>query len=526
MIKKIKFKNFRKHKNLEVEFNKHINIFVGDNGVGKSTIIEGISYIMNGSFSQIEKIGFENLFNTDIIMEFNSKEPKKINELPELIIELYLEDVDEPKAFDLKGRHNTDKVEAYGLYMKIGPDDDYTEEINEILLENTVFPFEYYRLEFSTFAGQSYNSYKKKHKFQYELIDSSRINSKNRIDRYISNLFSSSVIKDNHQTIRYDFRNVISEFSDSMYEDYELSRLNDYELKVGVTNSQMLDHNMTAYKNNVSIFNQGQGELILLGVESSVVDSNEQVKIILIEEPENHLSYLNMEKLIKMLGDTYGQQMIISTHSNMIASRLHLSNLIMLSDNKYKKFNEISDKTERYFQKSPDNSLLNFILAKKVILVEGTAEYILINSFYKSITGREPFMDNITVISVGGLNFKYYLELAKVMEKKVAVITDNDKNYEDNVKKKYMEYDSLKYVEIYSDADNSHHTFEISMYKNNFILFEEKFKKSQMSNGLQQYMLDNKVEFAMRLLEKIENLEKPLTIVIPEYIRSAINWIM
>ena len=64
------------------------------------------------------------------------------------------------------------------------------------------------------------------------------------------------------------------------------------------------------------------------------------------------------------------------------------------------------------------------------------------------------------------------------------------------------------------------------MYKNNFILFEEKFKKSQMSNGLQQYMLDNKVEFAMRLLEKIENLEKPLTIVIPKYIRSAINWIM
>jgi len=525
MINKVKFKNFKKHRNLEIEFNDDKNIITGENGVGKSSLIEGITYVLNGSFSQIENIGFKNLFNTDVIEEFNSRGKKDFDELPVLIIELYLKDVEEPKAFELLGRHNTENAEKYGLYMKLEPDDDYTQEIKDILDDNTVFPFEYYKLVFSTFGGQRYSSYKKKHKFRYEVIDSSKINSNQRIEKYISNLFNNSADKDKRQTMRYNFRNIVNDFSETMYDKYELISSNDYELKIGTSNNQMLDHNISAYKNNVSIHNQGQGEQILLGVQTSVIKNNEDIKIILIEEPENHLSYLNMQKLINIIDETYGQQMIISTHSNMIASRLELSNLIMLSENNYKKFDDSPDKTVRYFKKSPDSNLLNFILAKKVILVEGTAEYILMHNFYKNITGNDPFEDDVTIISVGGLNFKYYLELAEQLNSKVAVITDNDEKYKENILLKYEGFEEFENIKIYSEEDDFLSTFEISMYENNKELFEEHFQNNYMSNGLQEYMLNNKTEFAMRLLETIEDEEDSISIVIPDYIEDAVLWL-
>lgn len=43
-INKLKLKNFRNYKNLEIEFNDNINIFVGYNGVGKTNILEAIYF--------------------------------------------------------------------------------------------------------------------------------------------------------------------------------------------------------------------------------------------------------------------------------------------------------------------------------------------------------------------------------------------------------------------------------------------------------------------------------------------------
>ena len=41
-IKNIKLKNFRNYTNQEIELNKNINIFFGDNAQGKTNIIESI----------------------------------------------------------------------------------------------------------------------------------------------------------------------------------------------------------------------------------------------------------------------------------------------------------------------------------------------------------------------------------------------------------------------------------------------------------------------------------------------------
>ena len=65
-INKISLNNFRNFKNIEISFNKKINILFGDNGSGKTNILEGISMISKGrgirntNLSNIIKINEEN----------------------------------------------------------------------------------------------------------------------------------------------------------------------------------------------------------------------------------------------------------------------------------------------------------------------------------------------------------------------------------------------------------------------------------------------------------------------------------
>jgi len=250
--------------------------------------------------------------------------------------------------------------------------------------------------------------------------------------------------------------------------------------------------------------------------------SDDKIKILLIEEPENHLSFINMLKLISLLQST-NQQLFISTHSNMIASRLELKNLHILSRDNSTNIQKISNGAARFFQKSPNTNLLDFILSKKAILVEGTAEYILLNKFYESQFNQLPQDNDISIISVNGLNFSHYLELACILEIDTLIITDNDRDYNQNIIEKYNKYCDIETISIKSDKDNNNFTFEACLYNFNKERFDESFKNSSMKNGLLRYMLDNKVEFAMRLLEKMEN--DNYQIEIPDYIREGMEWL-
>ena len=47
-IKNIEFYNFRNFKNFKTSFDNNLNILFGDNGCGKTNILEGISLIAKG----------------------------------------------------------------------------------------------------------------------------------------------------------------------------------------------------------------------------------------------------------------------------------------------------------------------------------------------------------------------------------------------------------------------------------------------------------------------------------------------
>ncbi len=88
MITKIKFQNFKSFQNTEIKLNSDRNILIGQNGVGKSTIIQAISLVLSGSLSQVSAVGLESLFNVTSIKAFMNS-TREIRNLPKLSIQIF-----------------------------------------------------------------------------------------------------------------------------------------------------------------------------------------------------------------------------------------------------------------------------------------------------------------------------------------------------------------------------------------------------------------------------------------------------
>ena len=454
---------------------------------------------------------------------------KDIKQLPEVIIEIFFDGINTEISsnFNLEGKHNSQNIKAFGLSLKITPNQDYITEMNSVLNDSnwTVFPFEFYRVEFLTFSGKSYSSYNKPYKFIHSIVNTSLIDTQQEIQKRIHEVYLDNISAENRAKVNHQYRINSLNFLHTLRKD-ELLKENGSEFQLHFDESEnSFRDSISAVKNGVDIKNLGQGEKVLLGVENAYSHLKETVKILLIEEPENHLSFQNLQKLVNMLSSNTGVQVFIGTHSNMIASRLGVDNLHFLDNGQISKLEGLNRDTIRFFQKSTNQNLLNFTLGKKIILVEGNAEYILMEKFFEMIHSKKPEDLNVSIISVDGLSFERYLEIAACfVDKKVVVITDNDSDYAGNVQSKYSSYQQFQNIKVSSDLDNDNQTFEICIYKNNKALLDS--SGLTKSKDLQGYMLREKAEFALRLLEHLETDNISKKFIIPNYIKEAIEWII
>lgn len=526
MISKVVLKNYKRFQDAEFICNKNKNIFIGENGAGKTTVLSAISLVLSGSHAQIEKISLASLFNSEIIVNFLTA--RNIDLLPEVFVEIYFDETIPEIAnnFNLEGMHNSKKIKSFGSGLRIIPNQDYLPNITEAL-ENSdwmVFPFEFYKVEFLTFSGKTYTSYTKPFKFSYSTINTSIIDTNQEIQKRIDEVYLNKITQENRARVNNEFRKSTQQLLTFLKENNLLKDDgSDFSLHFEESEKSFRTA-VSAVKNGVDIKNLGQGEKVLLGVANSHNNLHENIKILLIEEPENHLSYLNMQKLIGILSSDTDVQVFIGTHSNMVASRLGIDNIILLSDGQVTKLQNIDSDTIRFFEKSTNQNLLNFALSNKVILVEGNAEYILMEKFFEMVCGNRPENSDVSIISVDGLSFKRYLEIAKdFRNKKVAVVTDNDSDYDTKITEKYRPYDQFDNIQIFSDANNDNRTFEICLYRNNQELIDS--LKIANSRNIQSYMLREKAEFALRLLENLEMNNAVDSLQIPEYMKGAIEWV-
>jgi putative ATP-dependent endonuclease of the OLD family len=195
--------------------------------------------------------------------------------------------------------------------------------------------------------------------------------------------------------------------------------------------------------------NPGLGTLNRLFMASELVHLNKKdwtgIRLALIEELEAHLHPQAQMQIIESLQRELGLQIILTTHSPNLASKVKLDDLIichdslafpMGKDSKGIEFTALNASDHKFLECFLDVTKSNLFFARGVIMVEGWAEEILLPPLAKKMKragmiARDLTEAGVSVVNVGGTSFLRYSRIfvrkeTPTMDAPVAIVTDVD----------------------------------------------------------------------------------------------------
>jgi len=495
-----------------------MNIIVGENESGKSTVLEAIKIVINQQYKNSDKSVLKDLFNVNMVEAF--KKNPNVKNLPYISIELQM-DIN-PKSKNSEyfyGQNNRTKEEQFGISFECKFDEELGASLENEIKAGQI-PYEFYHFQWKTFAGLVYYLVKKP--LNFLSIDTSNADASNSFNYYNRTLFNSRYEDNKRMSVKNSFREKLNYAFEEMYlEDIDTNR------KFGINDKKVtLETIISVYENSIALENKGSGMESLIKTQIALDKNKSNRDVILIEEPENHLCFSNMQKMLQeIISRQSDSQIIITTHSNMIASRLNLNNVIWIANEQATSLQKVNHDTAKFFAKADDNSFLQLLLSKKTILVEGATEFLLLPKLYSQYTNRTIEEDGVTIISCNGISYKNYIKIAKDTNKKIAIITDNDKNKIDDSNDFNLKNDMQK---IFMGNDLEDWTWEVSFYRINKKVLDAEINVDKKSKYLfhgEDYgqvlgkMLNNKVDIAYKMLISDTAFE------IPQYVKDAILWL-
>ena len=157
-ITKLHIENYRCFETFDIDFQKNVNIIVGNNETGKSTILEAINLCLSGLLHgrYLKNELTEYLFNATAVKNYvQAINEKKPIEPPHILVEVYLDsdNKNDPLLAELKGTGNTEGGEHVGIRLEILFDERFQSEYGVFIEDNiSNLPIEYYTIQWSSFA--------------------------------------------------------------------------------------------------------------------------------------------------------------------------------------------------------------------------------------------------------------------------------------------------------------------------------------------------------------------------------------
>lgn len=536
-IDRVNIENYKCFKGkFSVNFNQGVNILVGDNEAGKSTILEAINLALSGVLNAryLKSELSQYLFNHNVVTKYiddiklgNSPTP------PEIIIEIFFLGNDFPQ---FEGNGNSERVNACGVVFRIEFDTDYRSEYEALISDAesiTTIPIEYYRVRWSSFAREAITA--RNIPIKSVLIDSTSNKYKNGSDVYISRIIRNDLEDSERVKLSQAYRKM----KDSFMEDESIQAINakintkakvtekKLSVSVDLSTQNSWETTLMTYLDKIPFHQIGKGEQCIIKTNLALGhQKSQEASLILLEEPENHLSHTKLNHLIKSITDACDdKQIIITTHSSFVANKLGLEHLLLLNNKQVSRLSDLTPATFTFFQKLPGYQTLRLLLCKKAVLVEGDSDELVFQKAYMSShSGRLPIEDGIDVISVK-LTFKRFLEIAIKIDQPVAVITDNDGDYTNKITNKYAAYKGCEFIKVFADEREALNTLEPQFADANSadlntlcdVIGIDRATNDSVEK-VSEYMEKNKTKWALKVFES------DVAVQYPDYIIDAISW--
>jgi putative ATP-dependent endonuclease of OLD family len=471
-ISQLRIKNFRCFKeNFVVKFTPGMNVIIGANNSGKTTIIRALEMI------------FSRNHNKKLSIDDFNKSLSDFSEPPEILIEAKIRveqnDSDEDKALIASwltdiGQDFWEATLTYKFFLPEGNKEKYQKEIAEVQDTNTMWRIlesHLPRYVSKMYGGNPINKLKAETEFlekiHCEVLDALRdVESKMASGRsallkqvllHFKDVVTENTLENDQETDLKSPEEQFEEYANNIVDNL-VSRIDVTDIvnlaketgaSVGgepklngfLSESDILSVLSLVIRKTsgieVPISNNGLGYnnliyISLILAKFKVITSVEQGEnaktfpMLLVEEPEAHLHPSLQYNFLKFLKEEIekqqnSRQIFITTHSTQITSAVGLDPIICVEEDASeiikaklpsKVFGNTAEdiKSKKYIERFLDATKSAMLFSKSVILVEGMAELLLFPAFAKQLN-EDLERQHVSVVKVDSVSFKHFVKL-------------------------------------------------------------------------------------------------------------------
>jgi putative ATP-dependent endonuclease of OLD family len=487
-LREFKIRNFRCIESLDLTFNKGVNVFIGENNSGKSSMIDALRICL-GYGKQWRDIGIRP-------SDFHIDKDSSTVTLPEIEFDLHfhIEDDSERGLFNELLFQDKDNVESQEIqihfryrleekndrkiprwkiwggtnegqgvpseplqfidYTFLDALRDATQKLRPYSHNNKLVSLFESLLQYTKDGGTQKLDKEKKKELADKLVN--WLNDDGNDWKYLIAEGETKVNKHfKESSIQGDNKEIEVGFSGYEYDDI----INNLQLQIPILSEEKIQHG--AEQRYFTLFQNGLGENNLIYAATVLGDLiNRKEKgyyhALLIEEPEAHLHPQMQNTFFKYINSFEDKdiQIFITSHSPTITAKTNLEFITVMRRNFGEvsslalKDSNLSPENRKYLSKFLDVTKSQLFFSKGIILVEGISEGLLLPIFSKIMDhlaneGKDDghkeikydiARKGIEVVVVGGVAFEHFANLfiasdkdgAKKLNIHCALLTDDD----------------------------------------------------------------------------------------------------
>ena len=524
-IYKIIIENFRNIKKLEWKPNKNVNVIIGPNGCGKSTLATALDYLLN------PYIQWYNRTLSDI--DYYDR-----NTSNTILIEVWFKDLD-------------DFIEDDGeLYFEhVDKNDNISENGKELVLITRFKAGPDKKPIHSIFSNGKEHSFKQVHKgiINFKYIESERDPLKEL--SFVRNSVLSKFI--HHDNLNVLIQSIIEEFNNTTTAclmkdpDFKLALENlgnnfanfnlisDDEVAISLeatelSESKTLQAFSLVFKNKntekyIPIKYQSKGikNLMLLIALGEML---KETGILFLEEPEQNLEPFMQRKIIQNITDTIKGQIFLTTHSIEVAKMHEFENIFLMRDGEIRplpSLEYVDNKFKKKIEQYAKIDLISGLFSKGVLLVEGEADLSGLSIFSKKYKKGLEY-NGVDLIMGGGKDEIYkYAKFFSECNIPCICLVDNDADIErllNNFVKNQVQCLILILPKDYETAIISMQVFqdcwkELFEEIHEFKKYKDDYLKPFRPGSSKSYILKDKYNNNLQEIEQSKSLEQLINLL-------------